>query len=97
MDILEKVLYPVIDELNSSAAKKVVLAKQADTALFGQGAAFSSLDLVKFVVLVEEKIEAETGKAVRVLSDKAMSRKSSPFKTLGAFAEYINELLLEAK
>lgn len=95
MDILEKVLYPAVDEMNSSAAKKVSLMKQADTPLFGQDAAFSSLDLVRFVVLVEEKIESETGKIVRVLSDKAMSRKSSPFKTLGAFAEYINELLQE--
>lgn len=97
MNTLETVLYPAVDEINRSGLKKGELAKKPDAPLFGQGATFSSLDLVKFVVLVEEKIESETGKGIRILSDKAMSRKNSPFRTLGAFAEYIDELLLESK
>lgn len=97
MNVLENVLYPAVDEINRSGAKKAELSKLPETPLFGQGAAFSSLDLVKFVVLVEEKIESETGQGIRILSDKAMSRKNSPFRTLGAFAEYIDELLLEGK
>lgn len=95
MSTLEKVLFVAVDEINNSGSKKANLAKNSDTPLFGQGASFSSLDLVKFVVLVEEKVSDVTGKDIRILSEKAMSRKSSPFKTLGSFAEYIDELLAE--
>ena|ERR1700738_3677500 len=93
--VLEKIIYPVVDETNTLFTAENRLGKSPEAALFGQGAPLNSLGLVTFIVAVEERIENETGKAVRLVSEEAMSRKNSPFLTLGRLAAYIDELLKE--
>ncbi len=67
-----------------------------ETKLMGSNAIFDSIGLVSFIVGVEERIEDKTGKAIRLVSEKAMSRSASPFLTLDTLSKYIDELLLEA-
>ncbi len=90
MDIAAEVLYPAVDDLapRLSAGK---LEKSLDAALYPGGV--DSINLVTFIALVEERLEEKTGRPVRLVTEKAMARKSSPFRTLGTLADYIAQVL----
>jgi acyl carrier protein len=94
-NIVERYIYPAIDELAASMDPGHALHKSPDTPLFGADAALDSLGLVNFVVAVEERVESGTGRTIRLVSEKAMSRRQSPFRTVSTLAEYIDELLSE--
>ena len=92
-DILSDVLYPSLDAVRETVERGDELQRSADAPLFGEGAPLTSLGLVTFVMEVEDRVTSVTGKTVRLVSSDAMSRKRSPFRTLGALADYIDELL----
>lgn len=92
-ETIEKLIYPVIDEIKGTLPDPERLKKSPDTALFGSDAALDSLGLVSFIVLVEERIEGHSGRGIRLVSANAMSRKNSPFRTVATLADYIVELL----
>jgi hypothetical protein len=96
-DTLEKYVYPAIDAIRDSVEHGERIEKSPSTQLYGEGAPLTSLDVVTFVIEVEERVASETGKAIRLVSPSAMSRKNSPFRTFGTLADYIDELLREAR
>ena len=95
-NILSEVLYPSLDAVRETVERGDKLQKSPDAPLFGDGAPLTSLGLVTLVMEVEDRVASVTGKTVRLVSSEAMSRKRSPFRTLGALAEYIDELLKTA-
>ena len=94
MDVLNDILYAVVDEAKGAIPSADSLDRAPDSRLFGDGG-LDSMGLVRFIVMVEEKIEDETDRQITLASDKAMSRKSSPFATLQTLADYIAECLAE--
>ena len=68
-----------------------------ETILLGENAVMDSFDFVSFVSSLEEKIADEFDKSITVVSEKAFSKKYSPFKTIDRIADYIIELLNEAE
>lgn len=95
MNLYEEILYPVIEEINETLDEGEQLAKSPDTVLFGDGALLDSVGLVNFIVTAERVAQEVTGKAITLASEKAFSRRQSPFRTVGSLAEYIEELLAE--
>lgn len=63
-----------------------------ETALFGPEGILDSLGLVALIVDVEEAIAERTGVAITLGDDRAVSQRSSPFRTVGSLAEYIATL-----
>ncbi len=61
----------------------------ADTRLFGSGGHLDSLNLVRFVFLVEEAIQQRTGQTLALTDEKAMSQRTSPFGSVTSLANYI--------
>jgi acyl carrier protein len=94
MDVLSEILFPAVDEAKESIESAAALNRDAEAPLFGDGG-LDSLGLVRFIVMVEERLEDEADVQLTLASDKAMSRKSSPFRTLQALADYIDECLAE--
>lgn len=90
---LRDIVYPAVDEFARELEPGKTLAKSVETRLSGPGAVLSSLDLVNFLLVVEEHARARSGKAVTLVSEKAMSRSQSPFRTLGSLAEFVGELV----
>lgn len=68
----------------------------ADTVLLGAGGAVDSLGLVRIVMAIERQLEDDTGAAVSLTDEKAMSQRNSPFRSVGALIEYATGLLNEA-
>jgi D-alanine--poly(phosphoribitol) ligase subunit 2 len=68
-----------------------VVQFDATTQLFGEEALFDSMGLIALIIDVEEALSEELNSPVALLDEKAMSRKNSPFRTIGTLVEYIVE------
>jgi acyl carrier protein len=64
--------------------------------LLGQGSVLDSIGLVTLIVDVEQRLAVEHDVSITLASESAMSRRQSPFRTVGAFADYICELAKDA-
>lgn len=68
----------------------------ADTPLFGGQDGIDSLSLVRIVAEIERAAEQKLNKRVVLADERAMSRRNSPFRTVGTIAELLQERLEEA-
>lgn len=90
---LENIVYSVVDEIRQSLPEGIDLKRSPTTVLFGKGAVLDSVALVSFILAVEERVEVVTGKQIRLVTENAMSRSKSPFRTLQTISNYVDELL----
>ena len=67
----------------------------SNTVLFGSESALDSMGLVNVVIDIESFFHAQ-GYQIALTSERAMSRKSSPFRTVLTLADFIAELIEEA-
>jgi len=94
----EKIKKLVIESLEEMKEVNNVKFDLTDaTVLLGENAVMDSFDFVNFVAILEEKISNEFDKAITIVSEKAFSKKYSPFKTIDRIVDYIIELLNEAE
>ena len=61
--------------------------------IFGGEAAMDSLGLVNFLADLEYRLTEKFGRELVLASERAMSRKQSPFRDVAALTAYIEELL----
>ncbi len=94
-DDVMKIVLDSVAELNLQLDDSQQLEISPDTQLFGRGSRLDSLGLVNLIVLVEEKIADSFGKTLTIADERAMSQKSSPFRTIRTLAEYLFSLLKE--
>ncbi len=85
------------DKLASFADENDIEINQLekDTRLIGVNGLFDSMDLVRFIVDLEEALEDEFSLEVSLANEKAMSRSSSPFINISTLSKYIKELVDE--
>tara|TARA_Y100001954_G_C15395558_1_gene400103 strand:+ start:9 stop:308 length:300 start_codon:yes stop_codon:yes gene_type:complete len=62
------------------------------TRLIGTSSVFDSIELVTFIVEVEQFLEDKYKLNVQLTSESAMSRRTSPFISLQTLVKYIIEL-----
>ena len=61
--------------------------------LLGSNSVFDSMELVQFIVEVEQFLDEEYGLEIELTSDKAMSRRTSPFSRVQNLIDYVQEQL----
>jgi acyl carrier protein len=66
-----------------------------DTVIVGNNAILDSLGVVSLIVEIEGRLETEHEISVTLASDRAMSQRSSPFRTVGVLADYICTVIKE--
>lgn len=93
-EILEQIIFPAIDEFMVGGK---TFARAPEAVIFGSGGALESITFVSFIISVETIVAEKTGKSIRLVDEKALSRRSSPFKTADSLAEYVEALLGEAR
>ncbi|MBV9948441.1 MAG: hypothetical protein JOZ69_16440 [Myxococcales bacterium] len=59
------------------------------TVLVGPAAVLDSIGVVSLIVDIEQRIEMEHDVSVTLANEKAMSQKSSPFRSVGVLADHI--------
>jgi len=72
---------------------KISVPIDATTPLFGRDGILDSMGLVTLVVAVEQAIEDAYGVSVSLADDRALSQRNSPYRTIGALADYAARLL----
>jgi len=90
-----RLIYEAIDEFNLQHPPEERLEKSAESVLFGPSGRLDSLGLVDLILATEQKITEDLDVAVTLADEKAMSQKTSPFRTVGSLADYIGLLLGE--
>jgi hypothetical protein len=78
--------------LNEQTTGGEPVTAQADSALVGGQAVVTSMTLVAFVTDVESTLASDFNLEVTLVSEKALSRKNSPFRSIESLADYIMEL-----
>lgn len=91
LEIIENCVRDIREEQELDGNEEI----NAETQLFGDNGMFDSVGLVSLVVAVEEAIEDEYDAMVSLADQKAMSQKNSPYRTVGALAEYAGRLIQE--
>lgn len=66
-----------------------------ETRLIGSNSIFDSMELVQFIVEVETFLHEKLNIEIQLASEKAMSRRNSPFISIKSLSSYINELINE--
>lgn len=92
---LLRCVYAAIDEANEERQGIPLLPKSLETPLHGVEGGLDSLGLVNFLVAVEEGIERDFGQPIMLSDDRALAREPSPFESVRALVEYIDDLLAE--
>ena len=93
-DVL-RLVHRAIDELNPQLPPDRRLEKAADSPVFGRAGRLDSLALVNLIVAIEQAIEDDFGVSVALADEKAVSQRSSPFRTVGSLAAYVRERVEE--
>ena len=91
--IVKSAVEELADELGFDELRDVT----ADTELFGGPNGIDSLSLVRLVAEIEREAEAELGQRVLLADERAMSQRSSPFRTVGTLGELLAQRLEEAR
>ena len=88
-EMMIEVLQDVLADLDARQSAEVT----AMTPLVGEGAAITSLSLVSFIAGVELAIEEKYDMELTLVSEEALSRSKSPFRTIDALADYVLTLV----
>ncbi len=91
----ELIIKCTINALNEDGAGKEV-AVTPDSQLYGKGGVLDSLGLVRVIAELEEIIYEHSQKDIILADEKAMSQKSSPFRSVASLSDYIETLLKDA-
>jgi acyl carrier protein len=89
-DKINTLIIDSIKEFNITADEKIESEK-----IYGDGSSLDSMGLVNLIVLLENNIEDVFGKAISLTSEKALSQKRSPFKTIETLSNFVETLLNE--
>jgi D-alanine--poly(phosphoribitol) ligase subunit 2 len=90
-----KIIFSALDLINAEKDSAVKLTMSEEAALMGAEANLDSFELVSLVLSVESKLGEDLGAGIILADEKAMSQRSSPFRTVGAMADYIVKVIEE--
>jgi len=94
-EVLYGMIMGVLGELNQGRENPIELGLGKGLVLFGRGAVFDSMGLVSFLSRVEEELEDQLDQVISLTSEKAVSRRQSPFASVQALIDFIREELAE--
>lgn len=82
-----------LQEQNGGREIKIPAELGRETPLFGRDGVLDSMGMVVLVVALEQAIEDEYGVSVSLADERALSERKSPFRTIGALAEYARRVI----
>jgi hypothetical protein len=88
-ELVLQAIYQAISRANELRPHDAQLACEEGTALYGPGGAFDSLELVSFILDVEETVNVQNSTELVLADDKAMSQRRNPFRDVATLADYV--------
>lgn len=90
---IETIIIKTLEELNEELQDESLNNPTSQTKLFGSNSPLDSISLVSFITDLEEKISEEFTENIILADEKAMSQKTSPFRSVETLTLYIEKLL----
>lgn len=82
-----------VQEIGHETKNNHLIKAELKTVLYGVNGNLDSLQLVRLIVDVEERVSSEIGKEIVIADERAMSLKSSPFRNIESLTDYTYHLL----
>lgn len=76
----------------SEAGAQLATEVEESTELVGPNSVLDSMGLVTLVLDVEQRLDEQVGVTVSLMNEQALSRRHSPFRTIGSLVDYIIEI-----
>lgn len=92
---IEKIIIEGLNEINEELENENLNNPTSETKLYGGSGALDSLALVSLITDLEERISDEFEKDIILADEKAMSQRTSPFRSVETLTNYIQKLLEE--
>jgi acyl carrier protein len=92
---IEQAVIASYKQVITNSDKSYDATVDTNTPIMGSESPFDSIDLVTFIVALEQMIEDDWSFSVTLADDRAMSQTISPFKTIGTISDYIELLIKE--
>ena len=93
MEKVAQLVLRVVKEIGEDQEKSVLIKAGEDTRLFGEN--LDSLGIVFLVTDLESAISEEFGIDLTLADERAMSQKTSPFRTVKLLTKYVSLLISE--
>ena len=90
---VENIIVMQLKELNQELDKKELEQPTINTKILGGKGCLDSLALVSFITDLEDAIDEAFDKEIVLADEKAMSQKTSPFRSVASLRDYIIKLL----
>jgi acyl carrier protein len=90
-------IYRAVDWINAELPANRQLVKTPEARLLGSQSVLDSLHLVSLLITIEREVEDMFGVSLTLASERALSMKESPFRTIQSLASYIEVLISEAQ
>lgn len=90
---IENIIIEALKDFEDTLGEDVVLNLNSNTRLYGANGILDSLALVSLIADLEDKISQIFDKDIVLADEKAMSQKTSPFRSIESLALYIENLL----
>jgi hypothetical protein len=88
ISMMTGLLQATLDDQNEHGS----VAATPSLPLVGENAAITSMRLVSFIADLETTLASDYGLNLTLVSEQALSRQKSPFRSVDALADYIMEL-----
>ncbi len=90
---IDEIIISTLKELKDELELEHLDEVNEKTRLYGSSSSLDSLALVSFITDLEEIISEEFDQDIVLADEKAMSAKTSPFRTVETLSSYIQSLL----
>ena len=92
---VDAIIQHAVEQVNNTLSKPHVLDFKKDVILFGENGIFDSIALVTLILNVEEELSNQLEIHFSLASEKAMSRRNSPFHSIETLSQYVMEMIQE--
>lgn len=92
MKKIEELLFQTLNDYFES--QDMEISADENTILFGKESVLDSMGLVNVIIDIESKFLDEDIE-ISLMSEKAMSRRNSPFRTISTLTKFIEEQIVE--
>ena len=95
MEQILNLVLETVKEIGEDQNNQALIDATEDTRLFGEN--LDSMGIVFLVTDLESRISDELDVDLTLADERAMSQKTSPFRSVKTLAKYANTLIAEAK
>ena len=92
-ELINNLILKVVKEIGHEKNINHLINARSETELYGRNGYLDSLMLVRLIVDIEEHISSEFEREIVIADERAMSKKTSPFKSIATLTDYVKELL----